>query len=454
MFENLTKKLEAAFKNLRGQGRLTEANMKEGLQEIRLALLEADVNYKVVKQFIADVQEKALGQEVLQSINPGQLIVKIVHDELISLMGNSNVPLEKADAPPTIIMMVGLQGQGKTTSAGKLALMLRKKGHKPLLVGADVYRPAAIKQLEVVAKQAEVESFSLGEHANPVDIALMAKGEASMRGCDTIIIDTAGRLHVDNEMMMEVRQIANQVKPHEILFVANAMTGQDAVNSAKQFNDALPLTGVILTQMDGDARGGAAISLIQVTGCPIKFVGTGEKLDALDPFHPKRMADQILGMGDIVSLVEKAQEVVDKDQAEKFQEKVRKAKWDLEDFLQQMQQIKKMGSMGDLMAKIPGMGKMMPKGMDMAEDELKYTEAIILSMTPHERRTPQLINGNRRRRIANGSGTTVQDVNALLKDFNKMKKMMKQMMKGMKSAKGKKMLKGMKPPPGMPPGLG
>ncbi len=454
MFENLTKKLDSVFKNLRGQGRLTEANMKDGLQEIRVALLEADVNFKVVKQFIADVQEKALGQEVLQSINPGQQLIKIVHDELISLMGENHVPLVKADKPPTIMMMVGLQGQGKTTTAGKLALMLRKKGHKPLLVGADVYRPAAIKQLELVAKQAEVEFFSLGEHANPVDISLMAGGEASMRGCDVIIIDTAGRLHVDADMMMEVRQIANQVTPHEILFVANAMTGQDAVNSARQFHDTLPLTGVVLTQMDGDARGGAAISLIQVTGCPIKYVGMGEKLEALEAFHPRRMADQILGMGDIVSLVEKAQEVVDKDQAVKFQEKVRKANWDLEDFLQQMQQIKKMGSMGDLISKIPGMGKMLPKGTDMAEDELKYTEAIILSMTQQERRMPQIINGNRRRRIAYGSGTTVQDVNALLKDFNKMKQMMKQMMKGMKSAKGRKMMKGMKPPPGLPPGLG
>lgn len=454
MFENLTKKLDSVFKNLRGQGRLTEANMKDGLQEIRVALLEADVNFKVVKQFIADVQEKALGQEVLQSINPGQQLIKIVHDELIALMGENHVPLVKADKPPTVMMVVGLQGQGKTTTAGKLALMLRKKGHKPLLVGADVYRPAAIKQLELVAKQAEVEFFSLGEHANPVDISLMAGGEASMRGCDVIIIDTAGRLHVDADMMMEVRQIANQVSPHEILFVANAMTGQDAVNSARQFHETLPLTGVVLTQMDGDARGGAAISLIQVTGCPIKYVGMGEKLEALEAFHPRRMADQILGMGDIVSLVEKAQEVVDKDQAVKFQEKIRKANWDLEDFLQQMQQIKKMGSMGDLISKIPGMGKMLPKGSDMAEDELKYTEAIILSMTQQERRMPQIINGNRRRRIAYGSGTTVQDVNALLKDFNKMKQMMKQMMKGMKSAKGRKMMKGMKPPPGLPPGLG
>ena len=432
MFENLTKKLESAFKNLRGMGRLTEKNMKDGLQEIRLALLEADVNYKVVKKFIADVQERATGQEVLESVQPAQQVVKIVHDELVKLMGAKHEGLVTAGNPPTIVMMVGLQGQGKTTTAGKLGLMLKKKGHTPLLVGADVYRPAAIQQLEIVAKQAGVESFSLGENANPVDTCVMARGEAQMRGCDTIIIDTAGRLHVDEQMMAEVRQISNQVKPHEILFVANAMTGQDAVNSAKQFHEALPLTGVVLTQMDGDARGGAAISLIEVTGCPIKFIGTGEKLEALEGFRPGSMADQILGMGDVVSLVEKAQEVVDKDQALEFQAKVRKANWDLEDFLAQMQQVKKMGNVTELMQKIPGMSKMMPKGMDMAEDEMKSTEAIILSMTPKERQRPKIINGSRRRRIASGSGTTIQDVNALLKDFEKMKKMMKQMMKGAK----------------------
>jgi signal recognition particle subunit SRP54 len=398
-----------------------------------VALLEADVNYKVVKKFIEDVQQEALGQKVLDSIHPGQQIVKIVHDNLVRIMGEHHAPLHKADNPPTVIMLVGLQGQGKTTTAGKIGLMLKKKGQKSLLVGADVYRPAAIQQLEIVANQAGVEFFSLGQQANPVDTCLMARGEAQMRGCDTIILDTAGRLHVDNEMMMEVKQIANQTTPHEILFVANAMTGQDAVRSAKQFHDALPLTGVILTQMDGDARGGAAISLIEVTGCPVKFVGTGEKLEALDAFHPRRMADQILGMGDVVSLVEKAQEVVDQKQALKFQEKVRKASWDLDDFLAQMQQVKKMGPMGDMLKKIPGLGKMMPKdGMDMAEDELKYTEAIILSMTPVERHKPKIINGSRRRRIALGSGTNIQDVNSLLKDFEKMKKMMQQMMKGAK----------------------
>lgn len=448
MFESLSKRLESVFKTIRGQGRLTEANMRDAMQQIRTALLEADVNFQVVKKFVAEVQEAALGQKVIGSIHPGQQLVKIVHDELVKIMGEKNAPLSRASKPPTILMMVGLQGQGKTTSAGKLAVHLKKAGHKSLLVGADVYRPAAIRQLEIVAQQAGAEMFSLGESADPVETCLMALGEASLRGCDTIILDTAGRLHVDSEMMLEARQIAEQLNPHEILFVANAMTGQDAVNSARQFHESLPLTGVILTQMDGDARGGAAISLIEVTGCPIKFVGVGEKLEALEPFHPERMANQILGMGDIVSLVEKAQEVVDQEKAVAFQKKVRKGDWDLEDFLEHMRQVRKMGHMGDLLKKIPGMGKMMPQNLDMAEDELRYTEAIILSMTPKERRNPNLINGSRRRRIADGSGTTVQDVNGLLKEFQKMKVMMKQMMKGGKG-KGKK--RGMAPGGPFPP---
>lgn len=442
MFESLTKKLESAFKYFRGQVRLTEENMKEGLQLIRVALLEADVNYKVVKKFIEDIQKKALGQKVLDSINPTQQLVKIVYDELVEIMGGENKELITAPNPPTIVMLVGLQGQGKTTSAAKLGYYLkRKKNANPMLVAADVYRPAAIKQLEILAEQAGLEYFSLGENSNPVDIAVMSIGEAQLRGCDFVILDTAGRLHIDTEMMAEVRQIANEVKPHEILFVANAMVGQDAVRSAKQFNDNLPLTGVILTQMDGDARGGAALSIIEVTQCPIKFIGTGEKIDALEPFHPKRMADQILGMGDIVSLVEKAQEVVDKEKALEFQEKVRKANWDLEDFLEQIRQVKKMGSFGDLLKKIPGINKLMPSGLDLPEDELKRTEAIILSMTKEERRNPKIINGSRRRRIAEGSGTTVQEVNALLRDFEKMRKMMKDMVKAHKG----KMPKGIGP---------
>ncbi len=446
MFESLSKRLESVFKTIRGQGRLTEANMREAMQQIRTALLEADVNFQVVKKFIADVQEAAIGEKVLDSVHPGQQIVKLVHDELVKIMGEKNAPLARASKAPTVLMMVGLQGQGKTTSAGKLALHLKKAGHKVLLVGADVYRPAAIRQLEIVAQQAGAEMFSLGEHADPVETCLMSLGEASLRSCDTVILDTAGRLHVDTEMMLEARQIAEQLNPHEILFVANAMTGQDAVNSARQFHEALPLTGVILTQMDGDARGGAAISLIEVTGCPIKFVGVGEKLDALEPFYPERMANQILGMGDIVSLVEKAQQVVDKEKAEAFQKKVRKGDWDLEDFLEHMRQVRKMGNMGDLLKKIPGMSKMMPQNLDMAEDELKYTEAIILSMTLKERRNPNLINGSRRRRIADGSGTNVQDVNALLKEFQKMKLMMKQMMKGGKGKKKGMMARGPFPP--------
>ena len=438
MFDSLSKKLESVFKNIRGQGKLTEKNMKDSLQAIRMALLEADVNYKVVKEFIQDVQDTAVGQRVLDSIQPGQQIVKIVHDELVKIMGGQNEPLRLAETPPTIIMMVGLQGQGKTTTAGKLAKLLKSKGRHPLLVGADVYRPAAIRQLEIVAGQAGAEFFSLGEHGNPVDACVMSRGEAQMRGCDVIILDTAGRLHVDETMMAEVRQIHQAVKPTEILFVANAMVGQDAVNSAKQFNESLPLTGVVLTQLDGDARGGAAISLIKVTGCPIKFVGTGERLEALEAFHPRRMADQILGMGDIVSLVERAQEVVDRDQAQKFQDKARKASWDLEDFLQQLQQVKKMGPLGDLMKKIPGFNKMLPADMGDGVEEMKYTEAIISSMTRHERRNPKVINGSRRRRIADGSGTSLQDVNRLLRDFEKMKKMVKQMMKGVPRGKGPK----------------
>ena len=415
--------------------------MKDSLQEIRVALLDADVNYKVVKKFIAKVEVSALGEAVIKSINPSQMVVKIVHDELKALMGGANAPLKMAAKSPTVIMMVGLQGQGKTTTAGKLALHLKKQGKKPLLVGADVYRPAAIKQLEVVAEQAGVESFSLGENANPVDTCVMSKGEAQMRGCDVIILDTAGRLHVDDQMMAEVRKIEKALSPDEILFVANATTGQDAVNSAKQFNDSLSLTGVILTQMDGDGRGGAAISLIEVTGCPVKFVGTGEKLDALDAFHPDRMADQILGMGDIISLVEKAQGVMDQDEAVKLAKKLKKATFDLEDFLKQMQQIKKLGSITDIMKKLPGMNKMAQQGMDFDDDDLKPVEAIIYSMTLQERRKPKMINGNRRRRIAAGSGTRIQDVNRLLKDFEKSRKLMKMMMK----KKGRGRAAGMNP---------
>lgn len=441
MFESLSDKLDGVFRSISGKGRLTEKNIQDALQEIRKALLEADVNFQVVKQFIGDVQELALGQEVLKSVEPGQMLVKIVHDELVRIMGQNTTPLEFAGKPPTIIMMVGLQGQGKTTTSGKLALQLKKEGKKSLLVGADVYRPAAIKQLEIVAEQAGAEFFSLGEKADPVDICLMARGEAQMRGCDVIILDTAGRMHVDDQMMGEVKRIQAEMKPHEILFVANAMQGQDAVNVVQEFHNTLPLTGVVLTQMDGDARGGAALSLISVTGCPIKFIGTGEKLENLSPFHPERLAGQILGMGDIVSLVEKAQEHVDQEQAAKFQKKARKGSMDLNDFLNQLQQVKKMGNIGDLAKMIPGMSNMIPEGTDIDEGELKYTEAMLTSMTAKERRNPRIINPSRRRRIAAGSGTSVPQVNRMLKDFEKTKKMMKMMMKGPKGkgAKGKRM---------------
>lgn len=443
MFEALSDRLDGIFRSLSGKGKLTEANMKDALQEIRKALLEADVNFQVVKQFIADIQDKALGQEVISSVEPGQFLVKLVHDELIRIMGENNAPLEFAAKGPTVIMMVGLQGQGKTTTSGKIALQLKKKGRTPLLVGADVYRPAAIKQLEVVAEQAGCPFFSLGAQADPVDICVMAMGEAKMKGCDTIILDTAGRLHVDEAMMGEVKRIQTQVKPQEILFVANAMQGQDAVNVVKQFHANLPLTGVVLTQMDGDARGGAALSLIAVTGCPVKFIGTGERLENLESFHPRRLADQVLGMGDIVTLVERAQEVVDQDKAAKFQKKMKKASWDLEDFLEQILQVKKLGSMNDIIKMLPGMSKMLPKDLNIDDSQLKYTEAIIHSMTVKERRNPQILNPSRRKRIATGSGTSLQEVNRLLKEYEKMKKMMKQVLKGGgKFPKGKKGLMG------------
>jgi signal recognition particle subunit SRP54 len=430
MFESLSQKLDRAFKNIRGQGKLTEKNMKDSLQEIRTALLEADVNYKVVKQFIADVQEEALGQQVFDSVQPGQQIVKIVHDELQKLMGGANEPLKMASNPPTIIMMVGLQGRVKRPRPASSRCISRKRATSPC---SSVRTYTALRPFNSWRssrnRPASRVSASAPE-ADPVDTCLMARGEAQRLNCDVILLDTAGRLHVDEQMMGEVRRIQSQVSPHEVLFVASAMTGQDAVNSAKQFNDALPLTGVILTQMDGDARGGAAISLISVTGCPIKFVGTGEKLEALDAFHPRRMADQILGMGDIVSFVEKAQEVVDQEKALKFQEKAKKGTLDLEMFLDQLQQMKKLGGLGEIASKIPGFSKMMGGQTDIDEDELKYTEAIIYSMTPKERRNPKIINGSRRRRIADGSGTTVQEVNRLLKEFEKQKRMMKQLMKG------------------------
>ncbi len=423
MFDTLSDKLQQVFKNISGRGKLTEKNMREGLREIRMALLEADVNYKVVKDFVAAVEQKAVGQRVIESVSPAQQIVKIVHDELVELMGEKNAALETATSPPSIVMMVGLQGSGKTTGAGKLSKKLRSKGHNPLLVAADVYRPAAVKQLEIVASDAGVPCFSMGDGIDPVTICKAAMRESRAHGHDFVIMDTAGRLHIDTELMAELRHIKQAVKAHEILFVADAMTGQDAVNAAKRFHEELGLTGVMLTKLDGDARGGAAISVRKVAGCPIKFVGTGEKLDALEPFHPERMASRILGMGDVVTLVERAQQTIDEKQAEKWEKKLRKQQFTFEDFKEQLGNLKKMGPLEDVLAMVPGMGQL--KNMGASEEEFVKVEAIINSMTLEERRKPHIINGSRRRRIASGSGTSVQEVNRLIKQFGQVKKMMK-----------------------------
>ncbi len=426
MFESLSDKLDVTFKKLRGQGRLTEDNIKDALREVRITLLEADVNFLVVKQFVKAVRERAMGSEVLQSLTPAQQFIKIVNEELTALMGGSAVELELNAAPPVVILMVGLQGSGKTTSSGKLALSLKKKKRRPFLVPVDVYRPAAIDQLESLGRQIEVPVFPATDSQDPVKISRKAVETARQQGYDTVIIDTAGRLQIDEKLMAELEKIKAAVKPQEILLVADAMTGQEAVNIAKTFNDTLDITGVVLTKLDGDARGGAALSIKAVTGKPIKFVGEGEKLSALDVFHPDRMASRILGMGDMLSLIEKAQDVVDQKKAEELARKLRKNEFTLEDFRTQLQQIKKLGSLGGIMKMIPGMGKLKNQLEDGVDDkELVRIEAIINSMTDRERRNHRLINGSRRKRIARGSGTTVQDVNRLLKNFLEMKKMMK-----------------------------
>ncbi len=425
MLEDLTLKLESTFRKLRGYGKLNEKNIADSLKEIRRALLEADVNYKVAKDFIAAVQEKAVGEDVLRSVTPGQMIVKIVHDELVKLLGSSTVQLKTAGIPPTIIMIAGLQGSGKTTFSGKLAGYLRKRGRKPLLVAADVYRPAAIQQLRVLGKSLDIPVYDEGA-GDPVKISSNAIAEARKKLCDTIILDTAGRLHIDENMMNELVQIKNRIRPHEILFVADGMTGQDAVNTAKEFSDRLDYDGVILTKMDGDARGGAALSIKAVTGKPIKFIGVGEKLDAIEQFHPDRMASRILGMGDVVTLVERAQDTLDSDKATRLEERLRKAEFTLEDFYDQLQQIKKMGSLESLLSMIPGAGKQL-KNAKIDEGAFVRTEAIINSMTIEERNKPQLLNGSRRKRIASGSGTRVQDINQLINQYEQMKKMIKQM---------------------------
>jgi len=429
MFENLTERLEGAFKKLRGHGKLTEENIKEGMREVRMALLEADVNFSVVKEFIATVTEKAVGREVLSSLSPGQQVIKIVHDELVELLGSTTAGLRLDGRQPVTIMMAGLQGSGKTTTSGKLAKMLKAQGRKPLLVPADVYRPAAIEQLKVLGEQVGVPVFDSSTDQNPVDIARQAYNYAQQNDLDTVIIDTAGRLHVDEELMTELRNIGEAIPLSEILFVADAMTGQDAVTVADKFNSDLEITGVVLTKMEGDARGGAALSVKKITGKPIKFVGVGEGLDALEVFHPDRAASRILGMGDVLSLIEKAEKVVDEKEAKRLAKKIRKNAFTLEDFLDQIQQIKKMGNLEQLMSMIPGINKLkqLKDAPKPDEKELAKTEAIIRSMTKKERQNHRIINASRRQRIAKGSGTTVADVNRVLKSYTMMLKMMKKM---------------------------
>lgn len=429
MFENLSERLERSFKILKGQGKITELNVAETLKEVRRSLLDADVNYKIAKDFTNKVKETALGMDVLTAVKPGQMMVKIVHDELAELMGGKNVDVD-IKGSPAVILMSGLQGSGKTTFSGKFANLLKnKKGKKPLLVACDVYRPAAIEQLKVLGEQIQVPVYSDETTKDPVKIAQDAIKHARANGFDVVIVDTAGRLAVDEQMMNEIAAIKKAITPNETLFVVDSMTGQDAVNTAKEFNDRLDFDGVILTKLDGDTRGGAALSIRTVVNKPIKYVGTGEKLEALDAFHPERMADRILGMGDIVSLVEKAQEQFDSEEAKKLQRKISRDQFNFNDFLSQIQQIKKMGNIKDLASMIPGVGKAL-KDVDIDDDAFKGVEAIIHSMTPAERENPALINGSRRKRIADGSGTTVQDINRLLKQFEESKKMMKMLSGG------------------------
>lgn len=425
MFESITGSFDAIFNKLRSRGRLSEENIKDGLREVRVALLEADTNYKVVKDFIQKVTERSVGEEVIKSVTPGQQIVKVVQDELESLMGPVDSTIPFSDGDTTIIMLVGLQGSGKTTTSGKLANMILSKGRRPMLVAADVQRPAAIEQLEVLGKQLNVPVYS-EKGTNPVKICKRALKHASSENNDVVILDTAGRLHIDDELMSELKDIRDRVKPTQIYFVCDAMTGQDAINSAKEFNSQLDFDGVILTKLDGDARGGAALSIKAVTGKPIKFVGVGEKLDKLEEFYPDRMASRILGMGDVVSLVEKAQQVIDVEEAEKLEGKLKNNTLGLDDFLAQLQQVKKMGPLKDIMGMIPGLGKKM-EGMDVNEDQLKSVEAIIRSMTLEERMNPDIIDGSRRHRVASGSGAKAQDVSQLLKQFKQMKKMFRHM---------------------------
>ena len=435
MFESLTDRLDKAFKVVQGKHRISEINIAEALKEVRRAMVDADVHYKIAKEFTAKVKEKAIGQEVIKSVNPDQMLVKIVYDELIDLMGGERVDIN-LDGDPAVILIAGLQGSGKTTFSAKLANLLKnKRSRKPLLVAGDVYRPAAIDQLKVLGEQIGVEVYTEEGNKNPVQIAKNAIKYAKENGYDTVIVDTAGRLAIDQEMMDEISAIKKAVKPSETLFVVDAMTGQDAVNTAKEFNDVLDYDGVVLTKLDGDTRGGAALTIKYIVNKPIKFIGTGEKIDALEYFYPDRMAERILGMGDIKTLVEKAQEQIDEEEAKRLQKKIMKDQFDFDDFLKQIHQIKKMGNLKDLVGMIPGLGKQM-KDIDIDDDSLKHIEAIIYSMTPEERANPAILNGSRRARIAKGSGRTIQEVNSLIKQFQEMKKMMKMMTGGQKKQAG------------------
>ncbi|EGP9171545.1 signal recognition particle protein [Listeria monocytogenes] len=438
-FEGLAGRLQETMNKIRGKGKVNEADVKEMMREVRLALLEADVNFKVVKQFIKTVSERAVGADVMKSLTPGQQVIKIVQEELTSLMGGEESKIGTADRPPTVIMMVGLQGAGKTTTSGKLANLLRKKyNRKPLLVAADIYRPAAIKQLETLGKQLDMPVFSLGDQVSPVEIAKQAIAKAKEEHLDYVIIDTAGRLHIDETLMDELKQVKEIATPTEILLVVDSMTGQDAVNVAQSFNEQLEITGVVLTKLDGDTRGGAALSIRSVTGKPIKFIATGEKMEALETFHPDRMASRILGMGDVLSLIEKAQTDVDTEKMKAMEQKMKDNSMTLDDFLEQLQQVKQMGPLDELLKMMPGANKM--KGLDnmnVDDRQLGHIEAIIKSMTKNEKDNPDIINASRRKRIARGSGRPVQEINRLLKQFGEMKKMMKQMTGGGKGKKGK-----------------
>ena len=427
-FENLSEKLQGTFKKLKGKGVLTEADINDAMREVKLALLEADVNFKVVKEFVADVKEKALGQGVLESLTPGQQVIKIVNDTLVELMGGTNSKLTFSPSGFTVLLMVGLQGTGKTTTCGKLAAYLKKNGKKPMLAACDIYRPAAIDQLEVVGKSVDVPVFTDRGNKAAEDIALKARKEAERRGFDVLIVDTAGRLQIDSELMDELVRVKKAVKPHEILLVVDALTGQDAVNAAEGFNEALGIDGIIMTKMDGDSRGGAALSAKKVTGKPVKFIGVGEKTDALEPFHPERMASRVLGMGDMLSLIEKAQETFDEEKAAKLEKKLKKNEFTLEDFLDQMGQISQMGGLGKMLGMLPGLGanKVSEEDIEKGEQEFKQMEAIIYSMTIEERRNPSLLNASRRKRIAAGSGQPVSKINNLIKKYEDTKKLMKQ----------------------------